>query len=334
MKRYVLFICLIFLVSCVSKGDKDLQTKLSFYYWRTNFQLDSLESTTLKELEVDKLYIRYFDIGLQGDSPIPIRPILFKDSIPDVEIVPVVYIKNEVLVNSKVDRELSKKIVDYINQINKHNHIQISEIQLDCDWSLKSKDSFFELIESIKKASQWKVSSTIRLHQVKYAGKTGIPKVDYGVLMYYNMGTISADSLNSIYDRNIGSKYIGALADYPLELKYAFPIYSWVVHTRANKVVRLISRVRTAEVDKISAFKKIDETRYSVTKEGMYFGQLFLVGDQIKVETTTSAQLLEMKKDLEKASGKCPSEIILYDLNSRNIPYYEKEVWKKIVVCE
>ncbi|MDM1501642.1 hypothetical protein HX071_05420 [Myroides marinus] len=334
MKKYVLFICLLFLVGCGFQRDNDTPAKLSFYYWRTNFQLDSLERSTLKELDVERLYIRYFDIGLQGDTPIPIRPVLFKDSIPNVDVVPVVYIKNEVLLNSKIDRGLAKKIIDYINQINKYNHIASNEIQLDCDWSLKSKEPFFQLIEDIKKESNWKVSSTIRLHQVKYAGKTGIPKVDYGVLMYYNMGTIASDSLNSIYDRNIGTKYIGALKEYPLELKYAFPIYSWLVHTRDNKVVRLISRVRADEVEKNVAFKKIADIRYEVLTEGVYFGQLFLVGDQIKVETTTTAQLLEMKKDLEKASGKCPSEIILYDLNSRNIPYYEKEVWKKIVVCE
>ncbi|WP_121964048.1 hypothetical protein [Myroides sp. N17-2] len=334
MKKYVLFLCLLLVVGCGFKKDNQVDTKLSFYYWRTNFQLDSLERSTLKDLEVERLYIRYFDIGLKVDNTIPIRPIQFKDSVPNLEIIPVVYIKNDVLLNGRVDRGLAKKIIDYINQINKHNHIVTDEIQLDCDWSLKSKDSFFELIEQIKKESNWEVSSTIRLHQVKYASKTGIPKVNYGVLMYYNMGTIASDTLNSIYDRNIGKKYIGALADYPLELKYALPIYAWAIHTRENKVLRMISRVRTSDVEKIAAFKKMDSIRYVVEEEGVYFGQLFLVGDQIKVETTTSEQLLEMKQDLQKASGKCPSEIILYDLNSRNIPYYEKEVWKEIIICK
>lgn len=335
MKYLICLFSLFLLLGCDFKNNKHSQTTLSYYYWRTSFQLDSIEKKSLEELNVKKLYIRYFDVVLQGNQAIPVSPIIFKESLPQLEVVPVVYIKNEVLINEQTNLYiLAEKIVDFIRQVNDVNDIDCQEIQLDCDWTLQSKDRFFKLIEYIKKDIDWKLTSTIRLHQVKYASKTGIPDVDSGVLMYYNMGTIASDSLNSIYDRSIAKKYIGGLKDYPLALDYAFPIYSWVVQSRNGKVIKLISRVRLDDLKEKSGLKQISEFVFSVQEEGLYFGEYFQGGDQVKVESIKPEQLQEMKQDLYQASGKCPSEIILYDLNSKNVTFYEKEVLEELSLCK
>lgn len=335
MKYIICLMSLFVLMGCEFKSNNNSKATISYYYWRTSYALDSIEKNSLKELDVKKLYLRYFDVVLQNNQAIPVSPIMFKERLPQIEVVPVIYIKNEVLLKEQVNlHALAENIVSFIRQVNDVNDVDCQEIQLDCDWTLKSKDRFFKLIEYIKKDIDWKLSATIRLHQVKYASKTGIPDVDNGVLMYYNMGTIASDSLNSIYDRSIAKKYIGGLKDYPLSLDYAFPIYSWGVQSRGGKVIKLISRVRLAEIKEKSGLKQVSEFVFNVEEEGSYFGEYFQVGDQIKLESIKPEQLLEMKKDLFQASGKCPSEIILYDLNSKNLNFYEKEVLEELSICK
>ena len=329
MKKIFWLLILLLGLSC-SKKENNIAT--SFYYWKTQFKLDNADVDFLEQNGIDKMYVRYFDVGLKGGKPIPISAITF-DSIPkNLLIVPVVYIKNEVVLIPNLEvKELAKNIVTYINQINSKNQISINEIQLDCDWSLKSKTQFFALVDEIKKQSNLKLSATIRLHQIKYFEKTGVPNVDEGVLMYYNMGTIAADSLNSIYDREVASKYTNSLANYPLKLNVALPVYSWLVHTRNRKPINLISRIRSEQLDTIANFKKIDENRYVVQEGKSYFGTYFKKGDVVKIESTSAKQVEEMMADLSKKMKTNPTEIIFYDFDKTNTNYYENEFFKKVV---
>lgn len=329
MKYCVCILSLICFFSC-SKKENNIQT--SFYYWKTQFKIDNSEEEFLKESQINKMYVRYFDIGLKGGNSIPISAITF-DSIPNgMQIIPVVYIKNEVVLKPNLDiKELSANMLKYIGQINKVNNIQINEIQLDCDWNLTSKNQFFALVDQIKKESKLKLSATIRLHQIKYFEKTGIPNVDEGILMYYNMGTIAADSLNSIYDRDIAKKYINTLSHYPLKLNVALPIYSWLVHTRNQKPIKLISRIRKEQLDSIPNFKKIDDNRYLVQESETYFGTFFKKEDIVKIESISAKQIEEMIADLSEVMKEKPSEIIFYDFDRTNIKSYEDEFFKKAV---
>ena len=58
--------------------------------------------------------------------------------------------------------------LDFIGQINLKNGITCNEIQIDCDWTLDSRDTYMKFIDVFK--NQWNktLSVTIRLHQVKY----------------------------------------------------------------------------------------------------------------------------------------------------------------------
>lgn len=331
MKKILFGLLLLLGISCMDTSSKD-NPQLSFYYWKTTFSLDQVERETLKNLEVRKLYIRYFDVGLKNGTAVPITPIVFKDTMPVLEVVPVIYIKNEVVLSEQLDvKKLAHQLVDFVQQINDRNNIDSQEIQLDCDWTLTSKERFFALIEQLHKETEMKISATIRLHQVKFASKTGIPNVDRGVLMYYNMGRIASDSLNSIYDRQIAQKYTGGLKDYPLPLDYALPIYSWVVHSRKDHVVRLISRLRATDLEQQPHLHPLNQTQFVVEKEMEAFGFVFQAGDRLKVESISPDQLKEMTADLYRASGTVPKEIILYDLNSKNINTYDQEIFKEMV---
>jgi hypothetical protein len=318
------------LVSC----SKTKEPIVSFYYWKTIFKLSESEKEVLRENNVTKLYIRYFDIGLHPESkePIPISPIHFQESMNGFEVVPVVFIKNKVMLQTNLDVEdLAQKTFRLIEEINAKNKIVSQEIQIDCDWTLESKGNYLKFIERFKKLSHKKLSATIRLHQVKYFKKTKIPNVDSGVLMYYNMGSIAPDAENSIYSSKIAEKYLKSLKKYPLHLDFALPIYSWGVHIRDEKVIGLRSKLNVSELKKDKNFEQIDAIFFKVKKSNYKNGIFYEEKDKLKIEAISAEDLKEMAQELDENLAQTPNEIIFYDLDEFNINTYEKNIFKQVV---
>jgi len=321
------------LLSACAKNDKPI---IAFYYWKTNLKFSDKEKETLKENNVKKLYVRYFDIGLHSESniPFPVSPVHFKENIQDFEIVPVVFIQNKVMLQTNPDLEdLAQKTFHLISEINAKNKIESSEIQIDCDWTLKSKDNYLKFIALFKKLSQKKLSATIRLHQVKYFKKTKIPNVDSGVLMFYNMGSIAPDSLNSIYSRKISERYLKSLKKYPLHLDFALPIYSWAIHIRNQKVLGLRSKLNFSELKKDKNFEQISPIFFRVKQSNYKNGVYYEENDLLKTEIISARDLKEMAEDLSENSAKAPKEIIFYDLDEFNLNNYEKNIFEQVVSC-
>ena len=313
------------LVACSAKIEK---ISTAFYFWRTTFSLTETEQQYLKDLDVKKLYIRYFDVALQNNEAIPVAPVVFNQKPAGYNIVPVVYIKNEVFLQNGSADSLAGKVYNYIQQINKSANVSVNEIQFDCDWSLKSKQNYFQFIEEFKKLHP-NLSATIRLHQIKYPEKTGIPSVKTGVLMYYNMGVINSGDDNSIYSQKTAKNYINSLQNYNLSLNIALPVFSWGVHIRSNQVTNLIGGLRVNDL-KGDQFEKIRENRFKVVKDIVFKGRYLAKDDEIKIETVSAEQLKEMIHDIKKNSKHKPNEIIFYDLNENNLKAYEKEDFKTV----
>jgi len=298
------------------------------------FKFSKIEKETLKENNVQKLYVRYFDIGLHPESnfPIPISSVRFEENPKEYTIVPVVFIQNKVMLQPNLDvNELAQKTFGFIEQINSKNQIVCQEIQIDCDWTLKSKGNYLKFVEVFKKLSKKKLSATIRLHQVKYFKKTKIPNVDSGVLMYYNMGSIAPDSLNSIYDKEVAARYLKSLKRYPLHLDFAFPIYSWGVHIRNNKVIGLRSKMNNSELEKDSNFEKTSPIFFRVKKSNYKNGVFYEENDLLKIEEIKPEDLKEMAENLQDNLVEKPNEIIFYDLDEFNLNNYEKNTFKQII---
>lgn len=117
------------------------------------FKFSKAEKEVLNENNVQKIYVRYFDIGLHPESnfPIPISPIRFQENPKGYTVVPVVFIQNKVMLQANLDIEnLAQKTFDFIEQINFKNKISCQEIQIDCDWTLKSKENYLKFIEVFK----------------------------------------------------------------------------------------------------------------------------------------------------------------------------------------
>jgi len=331
LKNSFFFGALFFLLTSCQQQERPM---VSFYYWKTIFKLSPLEKSTLKDNQVKKLYIRYFDIdwNVKSNRPFPQSPIRFEENPKEYTILPVVYIKNKVLLNQAIDvLDLAQKTSDFIQQINTKNHISCQEIQIDCDWTIASRDNYLKFIDCFKEISKKKLSATIRLHQIKYFKKTKIPNVDTGVLMYYNMGEISADSLNSIYDKDIANRYLASLKKYPLAVNIALPIYSWAIHIRDGKVIGLKNKIDVKAFKKDANFMLINQRGLKVKTSNYKNGTFYKKGDLLKLERITENDLLEMANDLEENSATMPSEIIFYDLDEFNIKNYEKDLFEQII---
>lgn len=324
-KIWLLMLLVSLLVACSAKTEK---INTAFYFWRTTFSLTETEQQYLKDLDVKKLYIRYFDVALQNNEAIPVAPIVFNQKPEGYKVVPVVYIKNEVFLQNNVTDSLAVKVYNYIQQINKSANVSVNEIQFDCDWSLKSKQNYFQFIEEFKKLHP-NLSATIRLHQIKYPEKTGIPSVKTGVLMYYNMGVINVGEDNSIYSQKTAKNYINSLQNYNLPLNIALPVFSWGVHVRSNQVTNLIGGLRVSDLAG-DQFEKISENRFKVVKDVVFKGRYLAKDDEIKIEAVSADQLKEMMHDIKKNSKHKPNEIIFYDLNENNLKAYEKEDFKTV----
>ncbi|REG92966.1 hypothetical protein C8P67_11465 [Flavobacterium aquicola] len=229
--------------------------------------------------------------------------------------------------------DLAQKTDSFIKQINSKNNISVQEIQIDCDWTLESKDNYLRFIDAFKKISSKKLSATIRLHQIKYFEKTKIPNVERGVLMYYNMGKIASDSLNSIYDRNIAKRYLSSLQNYPLPINIALPIYSWGVHIRDGKIIGLRNKIDVNKLKNNNSFVSTKENWFTVKKSIFAEGVFYKENDQLKIESISKDDLLEMADDLEENTIQNPKEIIFYDLDEFNLKNYEKDLFKEVIDC-
>lgn len=319
---FVLLLCLS-LSHCTSHKSP----AIAFYYWRTTFDLSDDERLVLKKNNASHVYVRYFDVTLKNGVPMPLSTLAFRSSPEGLNIVPVIYIKNDVMLSKEVDvNNLATKILSLILQVNKQHNINTTELQIDCDWTLTSKDAYFNFLEALKKAGAKKLSATIRLHQVKYFKRTGVPAVDRGVLMYYNMGHIAADTSNSIYDRATAARYTESLKRYPLPLDVALPIFSWGLHIRGNKVIALLNKVDVNTFAGDTSFRKQEGVPFfEVTHNVLKLDHFFEAGDRIKIESIAAADLTEMADDLSSTLAQPPAEVIFYDLDTFNLKHYRDE---------
>lgn len=322
-------LCLI--TACNQRSGKSI----SFYYWKTIFSLNSLEKETLEHNSVNTLYVRYFDVDFApGDNqPKPVSPVLLDTSIHNYHIVPVVYIKNRTFerLDTAGVAAITQKILNLVSQVSRSANITTNEIQFDCDWTESTKEKYFLFITHYRSLSKNIISSTIRLHQVKYLRRTGVPPVDRGVLMYYNIGDINSGNYNSIYEKLIADKYSGFIRSYPLTLDIALPVFSWGLKINDGKVVQLMNKINFSHLQNDSNFIQVNKNRFIVKHACFKAGYYFREEDEVKIEHIPGKSLLEMAEQINRYSGAKTGNLIFYDLDSSNLIRYDKNIFKKIL---
>lgn len=300
MKKIVILISLILVFSLIVFNYNKNQTKdiqISFYSWENSFEEQNIN---------EKLYIKVLDVNFSTKLE------LLKTNIKDApkNFIPVIYITNETMKN--VDYSLvSKAILETLK------NYKFDEIQIDCDWSLSTRSNYFNLLEDLKEKLNKTISATIRLHQIKYYTKTGIPPVDYGVLMYYNMSNIGDfNTKNSILDNEIAKKYHYNFDVYPLKLKLALPLYSQAIQFREEKAISLFEGVE--EKDFNNDFKKLENNRYKVLNSHYFKGRYIYKDDIFRLENSNEQDIKIALKDFLDLSKNRYDEVIFYTLKYKN----------------
>ncbi len=326
-------ICVLFV-----KCKEEKKVNRSFYYWKSVFQLADNEKVLLKRLNIEKLYVKFFDVAWSNKNhqAIPVAYIQFKDSIPaNIKIIPVIYITNESLVQTP-DTELKKlaaNIQTLLDHLAAAKEIKFNEIQFDCDWTDGTRVKYFDLLKKIRALEKKEVllSATIRLHQIKYFSKTGVPPVDRGMLMFYNMGKLkNANTENSIFDVNTASGYVAQIKDYPLKLDAALPIFTWGVHVRNNNVIGLIDNVCNSSMDSIPALRKFKENHYSADTAFFYHGNYFMKDDQVRIEEISPDGSLKAAKLLSSHLKNVNFTVTLFHFDKSNISRYAQQDFENI----
>ncbi|KLE02769.1 hypothetical protein [Aliarcobacter butzleri] len=300
MKKIVILISLILVFALIVFNYNKTQTKdiqISFYSWENSFEEQNIN---------EKLYIKVLDVNFSTKLE------LLKTNIKETpkNFIPVIYITNETMKN--VDYSLvSKAILETLK------NYKFDEIQIDCDWSLSTRSNYFNLLEDLKEKLNKKISATIRLHQIKYYAKTGIPPVDYGVLMYYNMSNIGDfNTKNSILDNEIAKKYHYNFDVYPLKLKLALPLYSQAIQFREEKAISLFEGVE--EKDFNNDFEKLENNRYKVLNSHYFKGRYIYKDDIFRLENSNEQDIKIALKDFLDLSKNRYDEVIFYTLKYKN----------------
>ncbi|QSW89546.1 hypothetical protein J0383_01720 [Flavobacterium endoglycinae] len=204
--------------------------------------------------------------------------------------------------------------------------LDFKEILIDCDWTEKSKKNYFYLLDKVKNQfPNAKIAATIRLWQYKYATKAGIPPVDKGLLMCYNI-TKPDDfqTKNSIGTSTELEQYL-THSDYKLKLDVALPLYSWAVVFRGNEFKGILSDYEDI-INNRNKFKKIDNDKYLLQDDILVGGTYLRNGDEIRIEKISDAELQKMISIIKnKISIDDQTKITFFSFDKKYIKDYGTE---------
>lgn len=326
LKKTLLLIFIIIIpFSC-----KNNKKEINFYYWKSKVSIGNVEKKYFQELNSRKLYLHFFDVVVNNRSAEPIAKIKsFDQRVLDTEYIPVIFIVNDVFKNTDDVSTLPKKLLYLINLISDKNKILYDEIQIDCDWTASTKETYFSFLEALAQLSGKKISCTLRLHQIKDQSIMGIPPVSKGYLMCYATSSPKeASNENSILDLALLQNYTKNLDTYPIPFAVALPIFSWGVVTNHIGDIRLINNI---DVNNLPAgfIKKIGNNTYEAQEDFFLQGIYINKGFSIRIESI-SKQLLEDTKNYLDKKINHDYEIVYYHLDKPFLENYTIDDLKKL----
>ena len=335
LKKYIPLLFILLFFSCKKKSSNITP---AFYHWQTEFQLENSEKTYLQNFPIKKIYVKFFDVDWHSSGePLPQAEVIWNEKIQeDIEIIPTIFITNRSLKNYPLEKMegLGENILDKIFELLPTEKQDISEIQIDCDWSGTTKEKYFHLLSFLRKnisKKKIKLSATIRLHQIKFFKQTGIPPVDKGMLMFYNVGEVTnMETKNSILDLAIAKQYLGNFEKYPLQLDLALPIFSWGVLFRDGKMIKLMSGLEVTQLLDQERFIKTADNFFQIKKSTYLDGRYLYEGDEIRLESVSLEGLQETAHLLKNHLSNNDLTISFYHLDTATIKHFQYEKLKDI----
>lgn len=305
MKRSFLIVAFFAVVfsACTSKRSHEVD----FYYWKSKCAIMETERDYFNQLNSKRLFIRLFDVDIDGGRAVPVGQIqgFGKEQLPNdsTKVIPVVFITNRTFynyVNDTVVERLAGNVSKTIEHIMGSAGVDYDEIQIDCDWTERTRNAYFRFLEKLAGQSGCDISCTLRLHQIHDRQKTGVPPVVRGSLMCYaTSNPMEGDTRNSILDMELLKAYTTNINDYPLDFDVILPIYSWGIVTNHLGKVKLINGLTEDDLQ-TPMFEKTGDNLYLVKEDGFLQGLYVNSGFTVKIETITPELLAEAKQYLDR----------------------------------
>jgi hypothetical protein len=352
-----LFLPLLFiLLTCCSHPPRRVDR--AYYYWKTR-EANNNERNFLREQGIRKLYVRQLDVdwsNVQGAIPVngtsieTLNDRLIRYDMFHVQMVPVVFITNKTFERIAPNDIplLAKRLVrrclpsyDSVDIQYEHNHymqnyggpIKPKEIQFDCDWTAKTSPAYFQFLKEVRNLAPDSIiiSATIRLHQYKYPDKTGVPPVNRGMLMVYNISDPKQYTPEqSIFDLTKASAYFAHTKKYKLPLDIALPAWSWCLVFRDHQFYQIENGIAESELQQQAFLKHKGNHYYQVTQDTVYRDLFLRPGDEIKAEGVDEAMLQQAAQLAGKAVNTPNFTVTLFDLSEQEINRYSHETINKV----
>ncbi len=306
------------------------------YYWRTVFKLDSVERDFLTHHGVEKIYMRYFDVVVNGDGRVmPNATIQFVDSVPaGVKVVPTVFIVENCLRHG-LD-SVAPLLVKRVRQISETHGVPVAdELQIDCDWTATSRADYYRFLSTVRgllAEHGMKLSVTVRLHQLAMPS----PPADYGVLMVYNTGDIrkkgGGDPILNLDDVKPYLKYVDA---YDLPLCAAYPCFGWDLLYHGDEFRAILY---DAQFDDASLFAAAGEGKWVVVQDrdlpqfvATDDELIYLhAGDSVLHRQPSADDILAVRNTLQRHRKTINNQVILYSLDSKSLNNYKSSYYEKV----
>lgn len=313
----------------------------SIYYWKTTFFLNDYEQSFLKEHNIHRLYVKFFDVDDDAPSQyvdakriLPVATTVFSSPKPeDVEIVPTVYLTLRAITfigaSEGGTKDAANRIITRVLNMADYNDLgPIREVQLDCDWTETTQGAYFSLCKEVSTLLHEKgiaLSSTIRLHQLR----TDVPPVDRGVLMLYNTGNLQKVSENNsiISTQDVATYIKNRHIKYDIPLDFAYPTYSWGLVFWGNYFEGILHQ---SDYSDASLYTKQDDGSYLVKTYHEVDGQTLYSGERIRFEDSPIDSILDVKALVREAFPDMPHSNIIYHLDSLNLSKYSTDEIKSI----
>lgn len=329
----VLIIIFAGLYTFIFKDAGKKEVSRAFYFWEGRSSLDSAEDSILTDQQVKKLYVKFFEVEFNEiRGPIPISKSvlnLHANKYDSLEVIPTIYIQNEVFkgiqenelndFSEKVWHLITKKYQENIGKIKK-----LKEIQIDCDWTISTKDKYISFLKILKSKINCRLSATLRLYAYKFPDQMGVLPVDRAMLLCYNLlPPVGSNNQNSILELSELKKYLIGANEYPIPLDIGLPLFSNAVVYKNNHFSGLLH----SDLEEVKSVLKPYKKYWSVVTKDTTFEETFLMkGDKVKLETV-SPQKINRAIDIitENVSLSNNYTVAFYYLNYKQLESYESK---------
>ncbi len=293
----------------------------------------------LHQLHCSRMYIRFFDVDwdTKNNTAMPVATVRMpQQKNTALAYVPVIFITQNALKNISDSsiHALALNIAELTQQLCSASGVYPPEIQVDCDWIGSMREKYFLLLQQLKLQPYFRnkaLSCTIRMHQVKYVQQSGVPPVDKGLLMCYNMGDLKKyDTRNSILDVEEAKAYLGKLNSYPLPLDVALPLFRWCLLFREGRFKGILRDIQPEEIGSNSLFSRQQTNVYRCTRDTLYKGYFLKEGDMLRTEAPSAAALTAMAAYTANRIRNKEMNVVFFDCDSIILSKYSTDELEKV----